>query len=75
MSVFDTVSMSADAQAALRKVLQVRITELQARLESVELSERETMAVRGGLQELRRLLSSRPPTIGSARVGRVNIEG
>jgi hypothetical protein len=67
MGVFDTINLTTDEGAKLKRLLEGRLEELRAQLESPAQGDRETAATRGAIAELKRLLNVAPPHVAPLR--------
>jgi hypothetical protein len=61
------VNFDTDEGRQLKKQLLSRLDELKNRLESPELTERDTAVTRGAIGEIKRLLSVAPPHVAPLR--------
>ncbi len=75
MGVFDTVNLQTEEGAKLKRLLLSRLDELRAKLESPELSERDTALTRGAIAEIKRLLNEAPPYVAPLRYSGLKPEG
>jgi hypothetical protein len=67
MGVFDTINFTTDEGAKLKRLLNDRLSELSAQLESPTMMERETFITRGAIAEIKRLLNVAPPHVAPLR--------
>jgi hypothetical protein len=66
-SVFKTIDFETPSGQQVKAFLLERLEELRNQVESPTLGMPETQAVRGALQEIRRLLNAAPPVVSGPR--------
>ena len=68
-NAFNAMDFDSNVGAQLKKIIEGRLDELRRQLEDPTMSDRDTQATRGAIQELRRMLRPAPPQVTTPRYG------